>query len=144
MREGLSRAALGLALGVLAVAVWGQSEVTYLNGVPYVFPSSQGAADENLTASDASGTLGWTEPPNSAGLSSGHVVLSTVACPDGWTRVSAADLIDSKEAVLQTGQSDRFLAKYLAYQLADISHANDTNVILGIEDRLGDSLSFLG
>ena len=108
MREGLSRLALGLAVAALAAVVWGQGFVTYLNGIAYTFPSSQGAADEILTASDGAGGLAWDDPPNSAGIVSGMIVLSTVSCPAGWTRLSAADgrFLRGSDTEGTTGGSD--------------------------------------
>jgi hypothetical protein len=82
-----------LALGLLAlgsgVGVWAQNRLYYFNGVPYVFPASQGGAGTTLT-NDGSGNLTWANPP-SQGLWSGAVVLSSGSCPAGWTRLAAAD-----------------------------------------------------
>ncbi len=91
MREGLTRrAAFAGAILALASLLSAQGLVDYLSGVLYVFPSSQGAADQLLT-NDGAGHLTWTNAPSPEGLWSGSRVLSTVACPTGWTRVSAAD-----------------------------------------------------
>jgi hypothetical protein len=92
MREELKpRTAAGvLALFAAAVALFAADQVDYLNGVPYVFPASQGAADKVLT-NDGTGALSWAAPPNASGLWTQGIVLSTVACPAGWTRVSAGD-----------------------------------------------------
>jgi hypothetical protein len=81
-----------IAFGIVlvAVAAWAQSRLYYFNGLPYVFPSVQGAAGDVLT-NDGAGTLSWAGVPTSEGLWSGSVVLSTTSCPSGWTRLSAAD-----------------------------------------------------
>jgi hypothetical protein len=79
--------ALVLAVGALA---WGADWVYRLNGVPYVFPVAQGGADQILS-NDGAGALSWVEPSMSVGVWTGGIVFSTVACPAGWTRLSAAD-----------------------------------------------------
>lgn len=113
MREGLSRRR-GLAVAapamVLAamVALQAQDRVDYLNGLAYIFPGTQGSADQLLTNGGA-GDLSWADPPSPEGLWSGGIVLSTVACPaEGWTRVSAADdrLLRGATSMGGTGGSD--------------------------------------
>ena len=92
MRQGLGslRSALAVAVFVVAAALSAQDLVDYLNGVAYVFPGAQGSVDQLLT-NDGSGALSWADAPTPEGLWTGSRVLSTVACPTGWTRVSAAD-----------------------------------------------------
>ena len=67
-----------------------QNRLYYFNGVPYVFPSSQGAAGEVLT-NDGAGTLTWDPAVSPEGLWSGAVIVSTSTCPAGFTRFSSAD-----------------------------------------------------
>jgi hypothetical protein len=83
----LSAAAASLILAGLVMA---QNRLYYFNGVPYVFPSSQGGAAQVLT-NDGAGNLSWANPSSGEGLWTGSVVMSTIACPAGWTRLSAAD-----------------------------------------------------
>jgi hypothetical protein len=91
VREGLRRTpALAGAILLAAALLWAQNRVDYLNGIAYVFPAMQGATNQDL-ANDGSGNLSWSNPPSPEGLWSGAIVLSTVACDSGWTRVSAAD-----------------------------------------------------
>jgi len=86
------RTGLLLAAGMLlaAAVAWGQSRLYYFNGVPYIFPSTQGSAGNVLT-NNGSGTLSWAAVPTSEGLWSGAVVMTTTSCPTGWTRLAAAD-----------------------------------------------------
>jgi hypothetical protein len=108
VRQGLTRRWLfaGLVLA-LAVGLWAQNRVDILNGVSYIFPSSQGATDKIL-ANDGSGNLTWATPASAEGLWTSSIVLSTVSCPSGWTRVSAADgrALRGSGATGGTGGSD--------------------------------------
>jgi len=92
MRERLksSRWLILFALMLLSTIVCAADVVYYLNGVGYAFPSTQGSADRILT-NDGSGGLSWSVAPSAEGIVPGMIVLSTVACPAGWTRVSAGD-----------------------------------------------------
>lgn len=82
--------ATALALAAAVSMLLAQDRLYYFNGVPYVFPDTQGAAGEVLT-NDGSGNLSWDSVPTQEGLWSGAVVLSSTSCPSGWTRLSAAD-----------------------------------------------------
>ena len=64
--------------------------MNYFNGVSYVWPTANDGPSKILTNNGA-GALSWTTAPSAEGLWSGSYVLSTVACPAGWTRVLAAD-----------------------------------------------------
>jgi hypothetical protein len=86
----LARPFLLLALTLFCGLVCAADVVYYINGVRYAFPATQGDADRILT-NDGSGNLSWSVAPSAEGIVPGMIVLSTVACPAGWTRVSAAD-----------------------------------------------------
>ncbi len=80
-----------LAASLLGLTVVGaQTRFYYFNGIGYTFPSAQGAAGTVLT-NNGTGTLTWASPVSSEGLWSGSVILSTSACPSGYTRLTAAD-----------------------------------------------------
>jgi hypothetical protein len=108
LRSAPKRPGLALAL-VLAVGAfaWGADWVYRLNGVAYVFPAAQGSADEILS-NDGTGVLSWAEPSMSVGIWTGGIVFSTVACPAGWTRLSAADsrVVRGAASVGGTGGAD--------------------------------------
>lgn len=118
MRRRLTDAAffVGLAAALLVVAVLGflsadpvgaQDRFYYFNGVGYAFPATQGEAGTVLI-NDGTGALSWGTPPTTEGLWRGSVLLSTVACPAGWTRLSAADnrVLRGAAAAGGTGGSD--------------------------------------
>lgn len=110
MSKGLTRLLAGAALGLLmlasAVAV-AQGRVDYLNGIAYLWPAAQGDEDEILTT-DGAGGLSWADAPSAEGIWQNSGVLSTVDCPAGWTRVSAADsrVLRGADTAGGTGGSD--------------------------------------
>jgi hypothetical protein len=81
---------LAALAALLAASVWAQSRVYWFNGVRYIFPASQGAAGKVLT-NDGAGNLSWATVVAPDSMWAGSVVMSSVACPTGWTRLSAAD-----------------------------------------------------
>jgi hypothetical protein len=101
------RLALAAVLVIAGTCLWAQDRADYLNGVAYLFPLSQGAAARMLT-NDGVGNLTWSPAGSSSGLWTNSVVLSTVACPTGWTRVSAADarVLRANTAAGGTGGAD--------------------------------------
>jgi hypothetical protein len=92
---------------LFGMAISAQDFVDYLNGIAYVFPSTQGGSDQILT-NDGTGGLTWSDAPTPEGLWSGSRVFSTVSCPTGWTRVSAMDdrVLRGSGASGGTGGSD--------------------------------------
>jgi hypothetical protein len=81
---------LAAVAALVAASVWAQSRVYWFNGVRYIFPASQGAAGKVLT-NDGTGILSWATVVAPDSMWAGSVVMSSVACPAGWTRLAAAD-----------------------------------------------------
>jgi hypothetical protein len=92
MLKSLRLPIFGTAIAVLTVTagLWAQSRFYYFNGVGYTFPSSQGSAGNVLT-NDGAGNLSWANVQTPQAIFSGAVVMSSVSCPSGWTRLAAAD-----------------------------------------------------
>jgi hypothetical protein len=105
VREKLTptgRLVLAAILAAVGTCLWAQNRADYLNGVAYLFPASQGAAGKVLT-NDGTGALTWATMGSATGLWSNSIVLSTVSCPGGWTRLSAADARVLRANVTATG-----------------------------------------
>lgn len=94
MRKWPTTILAGIALGstflLVQTRVTAETRVNYFNGVPYVFPATTGAAGKVLT-NDGAGNLSWASPATVSSLWSGAIVASTIACPDGFTRLTGAD-----------------------------------------------------
>lgn len=79
-----------LAVSAAAAAVWAQGRVYIFNGIKYAFPSAQGTSGQVLT-NNGTGGLSWATAASSDALWAGSIVMSSVACPAGWTQLAAAD-----------------------------------------------------
>jgi hypothetical protein len=84
MRSNILTLLIALMTATLLGAALTAQERYWFNGIPYIFPASQGASDATLF-NTGSGTLSWT-----LAVPAGLLAFTTGTCPSGWAEYTPA------------------------------------------------------